>query len=115
MMNKKKETKEEKWEIFEDLRRCLNIYSVFRYIYEKGECIASDIISEMPICKTSVYKYIDKGAEAELLYKDFNKESYKNGAHFMVVARPRLKRFLKEFKTITFKFFNEVTEYHEDL
>lgn len=110
MMNKKKEIK---WEICEDLRRCLSIYSVFRYIYEKGECIASEIISEMCICKTSVYKYIDKGAEADLLYKDFNKETYKNGAHFMVVAKPRLKKFLKEFKTTIFKFFDEVSEYPE--
>jgi len=103
------------WEMIEELRRYLKKYYVFHLFYEHQECIASEIMEITGICKSTVYNYIDKAVEAELIIKDFDKELHKNGAQFTVVAQPILGTFLKTFRKTIVEFSQKLSELQVNL
>lgn len=103
-----------KWDIIEDLKRCLNIYYVFKFINENQGCTVREINNETGINKNTIYKYIEKGVETGLINKDFNGNGFKkNGAHFIIIVKPKIKDFLIEFKRIIFNFCKNMSEYND--
>ena len=102
-------------EMIEELRRYLKKYYVFHLFYKHQECIASEILKETGICKSTLYNYIDKAVEAELIIKNFKKELHKNGAQFTVVAQPILGTFLKAFKSTILEFSQKLSELQVNL
>jgi len=114
MKNKKRVKNEKTWDIVEDLKRCLNIYSLFYYIDEKQQCVASEIIDKIGICKATLYKYFNKAYQVDWIDKENNTNMHKNGAHFTVVARPKLKNFLKEFNKKILEFSKNLPDYSDN-
>jgi hypothetical protein len=113
MKKKNPNKKEVSWEIVSDLKRCLNIYSIFLEISKKQECIASEIINGAEICKATLYKYLNKACRLELIGKRNNTNSYKNGAHFIVVSKPKLSEFLEKFELTMLNFLKKMPEFQE--
>lgn len=105
--------KNDKWNVFEDLTRLLNIYSIFEYIYENHECIVSEIMKKTGISKSTLYDYINKALDIEIIAKEDNDGTNKKGAHFLVVARPRLKMFLRKFHEKIKEFSQNMSKYHD--
>ncbi|MFW9969340.1 MAG: hypothetical protein ACFFDF_04005 [Candidatus Odinarchaeota archaeon] len=97
MKNKRHKNEQETWDIINELKRCLTIYSILYQILEKEECVASEIINDTDICKATVYKYLNKAATIGLISKKNNTNSHKNGAHFTFVSELKLTEFLEEF------------------
>lgn len=114
MKNKKRVKNEKRWNIVEDLKRCLNIFSIFYYINEKQQCVASEIIDNIEICKATLYKYFNKASQVDWIDKENNTNMHNNGAHFTVVARPELKNFLKEFNKEILEFSKNLPNYSDN-
>jgi hypothetical protein len=113
MKKKNPKKKEESWEIVNDLKRCLNIYYIFSQILKRQECIASEIMNETEICKATLYKYLNRAYDQELIGKKTNTNLYKNGAHFVVFSKPKLSKFLQEFKVTILNFLKNLPEFQE--
>ncbi|MFX0138328.1 MAG: hypothetical protein ACFFDN_32100, partial [Candidatus Hodarchaeota archaeon] len=103
------------WALIEGFRRYLKIYSMLEYINKNQECSASEIMQKVDLCRSTLYDYIDRAFKAKLIDKETNTDINKNGAHYLVVVKPELKLFLREFNKIILEFFNLMLKYHEDL
>ena len=99
-----------KWNLVEEIERCLNICYIFKLIYDHQECVVSEIIKETGICKSTLYNYIDKAVDAGLIIKNFDSKIYKNGAQFTIVALPNLEIFLKKIKRMILEFSQILSE-----
>jgi len=115
MKNKKYKKMGSGLEMIEELRQYLKKYYVFHLFHKHQECIASEIMKETGICKSTLYNYIDKAFEAELIIKNFKKELHKKGSQFTVVAQPILGTFLKTFRKIIVEFSQKLSELQVNL
>lgn len=106
---------EKPWDIIEDLRRCFEIYKIHKFIYEKKRCVASEINKITSFKESTIYKHIAKSFKEGFIDKEYRDNSVRNGGPYIVVARPELKYYLMEFEKALFRFFNQLSEYNNNL
>ena len=95
-----------KWDILEELKRCRNVYLVYKLIWSKQKCFTSEINQEIEINKATLYKYVEICREMNLIDKIKTGRKGRNTAQFIIVARPELKIFIDKCKKIILEFYS---------
>jgi DNA-binding MarR family transcriptional regulator len=90
--------------IFDDLIRRLKFCSVLKYINDHRECTAKEIMKKIGISSSTLYGYLDRAVESQLVLKKDNPKNGKGRAHYLYIAQPELKELLKDFKSLILDF-----------
>ena len=107
---RKIEMNEKECNIVMALKKCLTDYKICKAIFLKHECIISEIQTEINIKRTTLYNHVERYHDMNLIYKDFSKGKQRNGSRFIIIARPRLERVLKEFRRIILEFAKKISD-----
>ena len=69
-----------------------------------GKCIINDIRSNTGANLKTIYRNIKMLQMKGFISKDFSNEMQKNGAHFLIIAKPTLKIELLKIKNVIERF-----------
>ena len=93
-------------DIIEDQMRCIVKYLMYKFIAKKKECTVREISDNLDIIENTVYKYVKTGVKGGYLKKiNIDSDQRKDQAHFIVVAKPKIKEFLGEYENIISAFY----------
>ena len=101
--------KEEKLNMFRNLKCSFSKYELYEYIVLNHECTINEILNRHNINPNTLYKHIKKLYRMKLIDRDFSREKQKNGSHFTIIARPELEAILKEYVDQVVEFLKKTS------